>query len=144
MDVFLVLTRGDEILLALRSGTGYADGLWNLPSGKLEHEEDARTAMIREAHEEIGLHLVVEEVHLASTIHHRNPTGTTRVGLVFTTAHDPATHGIPLNAEPHKCAGIAWFRLDELPPDTDRYSVACVQAFRDNVPFALSGFTETP
>lgn len=32
VDVLLILTTGDQVLLALRDGTGYADGMWNLPS----------------------------------------------------------------------------------------------------------------
>ena len=47
VDVFLLLTDVDRVLLALRSGTGYADGQWNLPSGKLEFGEDAISAVIR-------------------------------------------------------------------------------------------------
>jgi 8-oxo-dGTP pyrophosphatase MutT (NUDIX family) len=141
VDLFLVLTRDDDqILLALRENTGYADGLWNLPSGKLEHGEDARTGMLREAREEIGLHLPAADLHLAATVHHRNPSGTTRVGLVFTAAHDPDRHGVPVNAEPHKCGGIDWFPPDAPPPGTDPYTQACIRAFRDATPFALSGF----
>lgn len=32
IDVLLLLIRGDTVLLALRAGTGFADGWWNLPS----------------------------------------------------------------------------------------------------------------
>ena len=55
VDVMLILVDGSRILLALREGTGYADGLWNLPSGKLEAGEDVVAAVIREAREEVGL-----------------------------------------------------------------------------------------
>ncbi|HEY9410738.1 MAG TPA: hypothetical protein VIP77_14255 [Jiangellaceae bacterium] len=49
VDVFLILTRGDDVLLALRKDTGYADGLWNLPSGKLEAGEPVTSSMCRAA-----------------------------------------------------------------------------------------------
>ncbi len=32
IDVLLLLVRDDQVLLALRSGTGFADGWWNVPS----------------------------------------------------------------------------------------------------------------
>ncbi len=32
VDVLLLLVRDDQVLLALRAGTGFADGWWNLPS----------------------------------------------------------------------------------------------------------------
>ncbi|WP_235487637.1 NUDIX domain-containing protein, partial [Frankia sp. AvcI1] len=39
----LLLVRDETVLLALRSGTGFADNWWNFPSGKLEAGEDAAT-----------------------------------------------------------------------------------------------------
>ncbi|GIM96281.1 NUDIX hydrolase [Paractinoplanes toevensis] len=140
VDLLLVLSHGDRVLLARRENTGYADGQWNLPSGKLEHGEDALTGMIREAREEIGLRLTPDELRLATTIHQQNPDGSTRIGLVFLATHDPARHGTPINAEPHKCGGIAWFPATDLPADAVPYTAACVQAFLDAVPFALTGF----
>jgi len=140
VDVLLVLTRGDHLLLALRENTGYADGQWNLPSGKLEHGEDALTGMIREAREEIGLHLRPADLRLATTVHHRTPGGATRIGLVFAALHDPVRQGTPANAEPHKCAAIDWFPADNPPRPTVSYTATCIRAFRAAAPFALCGF----
>jgi 8-oxo-dGTP pyrophosphatase MutT (NUDIX family) len=116
VDVFLLLTSGDQLLLALRQGTGYADGQWNLPSGKLEVGEDVVTAMRREAWEEIGIRLPVEDLSHAVTVHHRNRREQGRVALVFAAEWNPLRHGEPVNAEPHKCAGIDWYAVDQLPP----------------------------
>ena len=140
VDVLLILTDADRVLLALRDGTGYADGNWNVPSGKLEFGEDAVSAVIREAREEIGVSLDPSEPRMVATVHHRNTAGLARVGLVFAAAYDPASHGEPVNAEPHKCAKIEWFPVDMLPPDTYPYTAACVRAFRDGQPLALSGW----
>jgi 8-oxo-dGTP pyrophosphatase MutT (NUDIX family) len=87
VDVFLILHDGLSVLLALRQNTGYHDGLWNLPSGKLEHGEDAVSGVLREAREEIGVRL--PSVRLAATVHHRASPSHTRVGLVFAAAFDP-------------------------------------------------------
>ena len=57
VDVMLTLERDGQVLLAERSGTGYADGWYNLPSGKLEEYEDVVAAIIREAWEEVGVTL---------------------------------------------------------------------------------------
>jgi len=157
VDVFLVLHDGPSVLLALRRGTGYDDGLWNLPSGKLEHGEDALSGMIREAREEIGISLPAASLRLAATVHHRaaspSPAGPapspgssppaafhTRVGLVFAAAADPASQGTPVNAEPHKCGGLGWFPAASLPVEMSAYSADCVRAFRSEVPFLLSGW----
>jgi 8-oxo-dGTP diphosphatase len=141
VDVLLLLVRGDQVLLALRRGTGYADGLWNLPSGKLEAGEDAVSGVLRETREEIGLRLDPADVRLAVTVHHRSRDLSARIGLVFAATHEPGRHGEPVNAEPGKCAGIRWFPADRLPPETYPYSAAGVKAFRDGEPFVLSGWT---
>jgi len=101
VDVLLLLTGADRVLLALRAGTGYADGQWNLPSGKLELGEDALSAVIREAREEIWVQLATDEPRMAAVVHHRNAAGLARVGLIFAVAYDPGRHGEPVNAEPH-------------------------------------------
>ncbi|MDO5678684.1 MAG: NUDIX domain-containing protein [Propionibacteriaceae bacterium] len=59
MDIELiawVLLRDADgrVLLARRSGTSIADGLWNLPGGHIEDGERAAVAAAREAREEIG------------------------------------------------------------------------------------------
>jgi 8-oxo-dGTP diphosphatase len=140
VDVLLLLTDADRVLLALREGTGYADGQWNLPSGKVEYGEDAVSAVIREAAEEIGVRLGLDEPRMAAVVHHRNAAGHARVGLVFTAAHDPQRHGEPVNAEPHKCAKVEWFPVDLLPSNTYAYTAASVRAYRDARLLALSGW----
>ncbi|WP_218579060.1 NUDIX hydrolase [Phytohabitans houttuyneae] len=144
VDVLLILVRGDQVLLALRQGTGYADGEWNLPSGKLEVGEDAISAVIREAAEEIGIHLDQDEPRLVTTVHHQNWTGLGRIGLVFAVDHAPARHGHPTNAEPHKCAKLEWFPADTLPTNTYPYTAASIQAYRTGEHLMVSGWRETP
>ncbi|SDT29851.1 NUDIX domain-containing protein [Actinoplanes derwentensis] len=140
VDVLLILADGDQVLLGLRSGTGFADGQWNLPSGKLEPGEDVVSAVRRETLEEIGVRLGPSEPRLVTTIHHRTPSGHTRIGLTFAVPFAPARHGTPFNAEPHKCAEIAWFPWDDLPPTTYPSSAASVAAWRSGEPLRLSGF----
>jgi 8-oxo-dGTP diphosphatase len=65
LDVLLLLTRHDQVLLALRQGTGFADGRWNVPSGKAEPGESAVAAVIRE---EIGVRLSEDELSFAATV----------------------------------------------------------------------------
>jgi 8-oxo-dGTP diphosphatase len=137
VDVLLLLVRDEHVLLALREGTGYADGQWNLPSGKLDEGEDVQAAMLRETHEEIGLHLRRDWVRMAAALHYRNPEGRARVGFFF---HAHTWHGEPYNAEPHKCARIDWFPLDRLPTNTVPYTRAGIDLFRRDEPFGLAGW----
>jgi len=136
-DVFLVLTRDDRVLLALRENTGYADGQWNLPSGKVEADEDLAAAMVREAREEVGLRLTPDQLRLANVVHHRNPGEEARLGFFFA-VEGPA--GEPRNAEPHKCGGLDWFPLSELPANTVPYTVAGLDLFRAGCTYGRHGW----
>lgn len=137
VDVLLLLTRDDHVLLALRDGTGYADGQYNLPSGKLEPDESLLDALVREAYEEIGIRLHPSEVRHAVTVQCRNPEGARRIGVIFTVESVPARQGEPFNAEPHKCAKVEWFPKDMLPHNTVPYTTAGVDLFRAGETFGL-------
>ncbi|WP_055553247.1 methyltransferase domain-containing protein [Streptomyces sp. NBRC 110028] len=136
VDVHLLLRRGGEILLARRAGTGYADGLLHAPSGHVEDGEDVRTAVIREAAEEIGVRLTPDEVRVALVMQHKSPTGAARTGWFFEA--EPADGAPqPVNREPDKCSEIGWFALDALPEDMVAYCRAGVEAYRAGERFAV-------
>ncbi|MCQ4041742.1 NUDIX domain-containing protein [Streptantibioticus rubrisoli] len=134
VDVHLILRRADSVLLARRSNTGYADGLWNAPSGHVEDGEDVRTAMIREAYEEIGVVIDPADLRVALVMQHRAPNGSARTGWFFEALR---WSGKAVNREPHKCAGIEWFELDALPDDMVAYCRAGVDAYRAGDRFVL-------
>jgi 8-oxo-dGTP diphosphatase len=140
VDVFLLLIDGDQILLALREGTGYRDGWWNVPSGKLEYQEDALAGVRREAFEEIGVQFAGDEPRFAGVVHHRNPEGQGRIAVVFTAAFDARRHGEPVNREPHKCAGLRWTAINDLPANTVPYTVASIAAWRNGSGLQISGW----
>jgi 8-oxo-dGTP pyrophosphatase MutT (NUDIX family) len=142
LDVMLILTRGDRVLLALRQGTGYADGQWNLPSGKVEPGEHAVEAIIREAREEIGVRLDPATLRPVGAVHYRNPEGRARLGLFFAAEANPATQGEPVNAEPHKCAKIGWFPCDMLPRHTVPYTAAGIDLHRRDDRLAVVGWAQ--
>ncbi|GLX02526.1 NUDIX domain-containing protein [Microtetraspora sp. NBRC 16547] len=130
VDVHLLLVRDGAVLLARRAGTGYGDGMWHLPSGHLEAGESVVDAAVREAAEEIGVAIRLDDLTFAHVMH-RAPD---RVGLFFTAA---AWEPEPYNAEPDKCSEIAWWPLDALPPDMIDYPAAAVRAIAAGEPFAL-------
>ncbi|MFI0818385.1 methyltransferase domain-containing protein [Streptomyces sp. NPDC021098] len=135
VDVHLLLRRGDRLLLARRAGTGYADGLLHAPSGHVEDGEDVRTAVLREAEEEIGVRLTPDEVRVALVMQHKSPTGSARTGWFFE-ARLGEGGPEPVNREPDKCSEIGWFALDALPEDMVAYCRAGVEAYRAGERFA--------
>jgi 8-oxo-dGTP diphosphatase len=108
LAVYLVLRRGDEVLFGLRQGTGYRDGEWGLPSGKLEAGERLLDAMRREAKEEIGLDLDPASLRILTAIERDTDTG-----LWLDVFYEcDAWEGDPANGEPDRCAELAWLRPD--------------------------------
>ncbi|GIH49329.1 ADP-ribose pyrophosphatase YjhB, NUDIX family [Microbispora rosea] len=121
-----VSTGGAKVLLGRRQGTGYADGEWQImPSGHLEEGESVVDTAVREAREELGIE--VDGCEVVHVMHHRNAGGTARIGMFLVPR---SITGIPVNAEPHKCAELAWFPLDRLPERTVPYARAGVEAVR--------------
>ncbi|GHH74746.1 hypothetical protein GCM10018793_16690 [Streptomyces sulfonofaciens] len=139
IDVMIILERSDgSILLAERSGTGYADGMLNLPSGKVEPGESVIEAAVREAREEIGIRIEEPSLRLVHVMQHRNPSGRVRVGWFFATPQWAG--GEPFNAEPHKCAGLSWHRADQLPGHTVPYNALGIAHYLKGEPFSVHGW----
>jgi 8-oxo-dGTP diphosphatase len=66
---YAVILRDGEILLSRLAASVTPDELWTLPGGGLDHGEDPRDAVIREVHEETGLHAVVGETARVYSAH---------------------------------------------------------------------------
>ncbi|MEU2968932.1 NUDIX domain-containing protein [Streptomyces ardesiacus] len=136
-DVMLILERDGAVCLAERQGTGYADGMLNLPSGKLDEGEDVYDAVIREALEETGVVLERGALRIVHVMHFRNPEGEPRVGWFFAARH---WEGEPQNMEPHKCAGLSWHPVDHLPDTTVPYNALGIAHYRKGEPFSVHGW----
>ncbi|MBT2235287.1 NUDIX domain-containing protein [Nonomuraea sp. NEAU-A123] len=128
-----MLVRDGTVLLGKRANTGYGDGQWHLPSGHLEPGESVVGAAVREAREEVGVGIRPDDLEFAHVMH-RAPD---RVGLFFVAR---TWEGEPYNAEPHKCAELAWRPLGELPDDTIGYPAAAIARVLAEEPFALYGW----
>ncbi|WP_238431644.1 NUDIX hydrolase [Streptomyces cavernae] len=136
-DVMLILERDGTVCLAERRGTGYADGKLNLPSGKLDEDEDVFDAVIREAREETGIVVEREALRVVHVMHFRNPEGQPRVGWFFVARH---WEGEPRNMEEHKCAGLSWHPIGQLPDHTVPYNALGIAHYLKGEPFSVHGW----
>ena len=116
-DVYVIAARGDDILLLLRTGTGYKDGQWGPPSGKVEPGETYLDAAARELEEETGLRVPADTFELVHTLERMPDSGDPWIGLFF----EVAATETPANAEPHKHGDIAFFPRSALPVNTVDY-----------------------
>jgi 8-oxo-dGTP pyrophosphatase MutT (NUDIX family) len=103
----------DEVLLQLRSHTGYMDGHWAAAAaGHVERGETAYDAARREAGEEIGVD--VDDLTFVTSMQRTQGADPIdeRIDFFFTCR---SWRGEPRIMEPEKSAGIGWFPLDALP-----------------------------
>ncbi len=66
---YAVILREDQVLLSRLAPRVSREELWTLPGGGLDHGEDPRDAVVREIHEETGLHAEVGETARVYSAH---------------------------------------------------------------------------
>jgi len=105
----VLVMRGNRVLLGKRLGA-HGAGYYAAPGGHVEWGETLADTARREVREACGLE--IERLRLLSV-------GTYMWGsdqhFVDVDVVCEAPYGEPRNLEPHRCAGWAWYQLDELP-----------------------------
>lgn len=135
---FVILQRGNEILLARRFNTGYADGMYQMPSGHLERDEYPVEAAKREVEEEVGITVHLEDlefVHASFRINRADDAGDYMDFFFRVTRWE----GEPTNAEPDKCDEVRWVPIDDLPENTVPVIKEVIGYIRKNIPFSEVG-----
>lgn len=138
---YLVLEKDGKFLLARRFNTGYEDGKYSLVAGHLDGKETFRQAMVREAMEEAGIVLAVNDLQVVHTMH--RITETDKVGLrermdIFIKAEK--WKGELKNMEPHKCDDLSWFSIDNLPDNTIPYVRHALECIQNGVTYSEFGW----
>lgn len=109
VGVAAIVRKNDTILLGRRAaGTSYS-GLWCIPCGYVEYDEDIRDAVTREFREETGLIIEPGQVY-----------------AVLSNFHNPAVHTVGVWFEAQVTGGVlcpgddldqaAYFALEDIPP----------------------------
>ncbi|KRE23111.1 NUDIX domain-containing protein [Agromyces sp. Soil535] len=114
---YVFLFDGGRVLLQLRANTGYYDDWWGASAaGHVDPGESVLTAAVREASEELGIEIAVDDLAPLTTMHRTAPTGLAidqRVDFFFACR---LWSGTPTALE-DKAAELRWFDLDDLPPN---------------------------
>ncbi len=121
-----------EVLLNHRQGTGYMDGRWAFgAAGHVERGESVHAAAVREAAEELGVHIQETDLVPLTVMHRTGLSGEPldeRVDFFFSVS---SWEGTPTVQEPEKSAALEWFRLDALPSPVVPHELRVLTGVRD-------------
>lgn len=106
-----IVKKDKSLLLGLRQNC-YGAGTWGLPGGHLEFRERLMDAVRRELKEEIDLDVSEEKLKLAIVADSGLDEGEHHVQICFELEYSGEKIR---NNEPHKCAELRFFSLDDLP-----------------------------
>lgn len=119
LAAYIIPRRGNEVLLSLRKNTGYRDGFYSLVAGHVEAGESTDEGAIREAREESGIELRVDQLRFVYLMHRLSDKPDDEYIDIFFEVKD--WQGEVTNQEPEKCGGLDWFEINNLPDNTVPY-----------------------
>lgn len=133
--VHLFLIKEDKILLLRRFNTGYEDGNYSMVAGHLDGGEPVKSAMIREAKEEIGINISDRDLDVVQVMHRL--ADDERIDFFL---HASTWAGEIRNMEPHKCDDLAWYPIDNLPDNIILYIKRAIDNYRNGIWFDSFGW----
>ena len=148
VTVHLLFFRENQVLLLRRFNTGFEDGNYSVPAGHLDGGETVRMASVREALEEIGVHINLDNIAFATVTHRKSddtllPLSGTGAGTgerVDFFVHIKSWDGEPFNAEPEKCDELRWWDMDSLPVNTVPYVRKAIGNYLEGIPYDEFGW----
>jgi 8-oxo-dGTP pyrophosphatase MutT (NUDIX family) len=133
--VYLLLEKDNKVLMLRRFNTGWEDGKYTLPAGHLDGGETVKTAAIREAREEIGVDISVDDLELVHVLH-----ALTNFEYVTFFLKANKWNGTPTNIETEKSDDLQWSSLDDLPQNTVNQVKNFFENYKNNITFSEEGF----
>jgi 8-oxo-dGTP diphosphatase len=123
VDIHLLLVSGGDLLLGRRVNTGYGDGAYEPPSGRLAERETLVEAAVRVAAAQVGIALDPARVSLAHVLH--DVSGAGRMAFFLTVdGWEGDTSPVP-PAAASSYSDFGWYPLTDLPANMiDRARVA--------------------
>ena len=136
---YLVLIKNNKILLQRRFNTGYEDGKYSMVAGHVDKGEGFTQAIIREAKEEAGITLKVEDLKAVHVINHDTGSeeNNERIDVFFTAEK---WEGEIENKEPEKCDDLSWFDLDSIPENTIDFLKEVISCIKNKIFYSEYGY----
>lgn len=132
LSVFVILQKGDNILFIRRSGTGWMDGHFSLPAGKMDEHETPALAAVREVAEETGVTTKLDNLQLVHTMHNLTH-GQEWIGMYFL-CH--TWEGEATIKEPQKHSELRWGPITEIPENAIPYVRQAIEMWAQNIAYS--------
>jgi 8-oxo-dGTP pyrophosphatase MutT (NUDIX family) len=139
-SVYLFLIKDKQVLLCRRCNTGFCDGQYGLIAGHFEPGESAKVTMQREAKEEAGMEINVNDlelIHVMSRGTNYKNADSERIDLFFTLKKWTKE---PTNTEPDKCDDMRWFPLHNLPENMVSYVKKFIECYQKGENYSEFGW----
>lgn len=112
---FVILRKGNKVAMVLRKNTGFMDGDYGLPAGKVEYGEPYALGAAREAKEEAGVDTSLDDLRFVHVAHRHGESEEVFMDWVDVYFEADSWQGEPHNAEEHKSERLDWLDIDNLP-----------------------------
>ena len=124
-SVYLIIKNDkNEILLQRRQGTKLWPGFLALPAGHIDEKENAYEAAIREAKEELGIEISINNIVDAFVVNRSNKSLMPYFDVYFEL--DSYKGKIKIN-EPEKCSELVWCNINNLPEDMIDFEIEAIK-----------------
>lgn len=133
----VILRKDNKILLMKRASSAISGGFYAFPGGGIDGAETITTATVREAQEEIGITLDPKDLKFVHALHVMMENGQEYINFFF---QSTKWEGEPKVIEPHKCDGVAWFDIDQLPESIMPTHKHVVNLISKNIGFSEFGW----
>ncbi len=129
--VHVLFIKNGKLLMLRRFNTGWGDGKYSLVAGHVESNETVRNAAVREAIEEAGSEVSVNDLEFVHVMHRLSEVE--RIDFFFKAS---VWKYEPKNAEPQKCDDMQWFSIDNLPENTVPYVRFAIENIKKNITYS--------
>lgn len=127
-SVYLIIKNNkNEILLQRRCGTKLWPGFLALPVGHIDKGENAYEAVIREAMEELGIEISIDNIIDTFVVNRRNKSLLPYYDVYFEVNNYSGE--IRIN-EPEKCLELLWCDINNLPQDMIVFEVSVIKKIK--------------
>ena len=134
-SVYLIIKNEDgEVLLQRRQGTNLWPGFLALPAGHIDEGENAYEAAIREAKEELGITIFIEDIVDTFVVNRKNKSLPPYFDVYFEIKQ---YMGVIRINEPEKCSELVWCNPSHLPNDMIDFEKEAIYKNRRGIKFSV-------